>query len=476
MEPEATKNFLLVKAVEEADREGKLIAFEDRVLEDKPGDDEAILLRRAEKLYRDLAAAHPAQIGLAHTATSTHGWIKFAVVGVALLVGLATKQLGPERRINVLAFPLFGVLAWNALVYLAALGGAVLRKQAGPSAAAIGAMLKAASERAMRRLESGGDRTLASGLGRFVANWYELTGKARLARARGCLHLGAAALSVGVIAGMYWNGLAYQYLAAWESTFLDAAGVQQLFATLFAPAAAISGIAVPGLAEIQSMQLTSGSEGVPAADWIHLFAITVGLSVVLPRLLMAGLALRRAAKLEAAIDFRAVAPEYIARVLKTREGGNQVARIVPHRMELGSKERDRLRAFAHQLWGGQLWVEFADPIAYGDEEAAVFEQADHQILLLNFSATPEDESQGRLVKRFRDQLAGDGLILIEAAPFRERFGGLGEFDRRLNERGEAWAAVLGRANVGYAMYDQDAEAARLAAGDVMLKARSKSDA
>ncbi len=32
----------------------------------------------------------------------------------------------------------------------------------------------------------------------------------------------------------------------------------------------------PGLAEIGQMELGTGAEGVPAAKWIHLFAITVG--------------------------------------------------------------------------------------------------------------------------------------------------------------------------------------------------------
>ena len=216
------------------------------------------------------------------------------------------------------------------------------------------------------------------------------------------------------------------------------------------------------------MELKTGGEGVPAAAWIHLFAITVGLFVVLPRMLLAWGAKRRALGLEAAIDPRSLAADYIAKLLKTREGGNLMARIVPHRMELGSKERDRLRAFAHQLWGGQLWVEFSDPIAYGGEDEAEFEAADYQMLVLNLSATPEDESQGRLVKRFSAQLAGAGLVLLEGAPFRERFGGLGEFERRLSERIEAWRAVLGRAGVRFAVYDGDAGVARRAAADAMM--------
>ena len=333
------------------------------------------------------------------------------------------------------------------------------------------------TERSIQKLESGKDGALAAGLSRFVEQWHRLMAASHVKSVKSCLHLAAAALSIGVIGGMYWNGLAFQYLAAWESTFLSPEGVHSLFATLFSSASAISGIAVPGIDEIRSMELLTGDEGVSAAHWIHLFAITVGMVVVLPRLLLAWLAHRQSLKLAAAVDHREVSAEYIGRLLKTREGGNLVARVVPHRMELGSKERDRLRAFVHRLWGGQLWVEFGDPISYGDEEEAQFEPADYQVLVLNFSSTPEDESQGRLVKRFREQLGGTGLLLLDGAPFRERFGELGEFERRLKERGEAWTAILSRADVGFAILDSDPEKTRIAAEGVLLKPKgTRSDA
>lgn len=473
MDLDATKKFLLVKAIEESDPQGSVIPLDERAYFGYEGADEELLAVRAEKLFEKLAGVHPLQTGAAMAVTGSHAWVKFAVVAVAFLIGLATKQLGPERKINVLAFPLLGVLGWNVLVYLFSLLGCVFRKRSGPGLAALGGVIKLAAERGRRRLNSGGDQILANGLSRFVGVWYAITAELRVARARGSLHLGAAALSIGVIAGMYWNGLAYQYLAAWESTFLSPEGVHGLFSVLFAPASALSGIAVPGIEEIRLMELKAGGSGSQAAGWIHLFAITVGWCVLLPRLLMAWLALRKATRLEQGIDFREAAPEYVARLLKTREGGNLVARVVAHRMELGSKERDRLRAFVHQLWGGQLWVEFSDPIAYGDEDEAEIGSGDYQVLVMNFSTTPEDESQGRLVKRFRGQLTGSGLVLLAAAPFSERFGGLGEleFERRFAERREAWGAVLGRAGVGFAVYDGDAQAARAEAADAVLKPR-----
>ena len=50
-----------------------------------------------------------------------------AIVAAALLLGLATNALGPERRINLLAVPLLGLLAWNLATYAVTALAALLR-------------------------------------------------------------------------------------------------------------------------------------------------------------------------------------------------------------------------------------------------------------------------------------------------------------------------------------------------------------
>ena len=41
------------------------------------------------------------------------------MLAVSFVAGLATNVLGPTRSINLLAFPLLGILGWNLLAYLA---------------------------------------------------------------------------------------------------------------------------------------------------------------------------------------------------------------------------------------------------------------------------------------------------------------------------------------------------------------------
>ena len=63
---------------------------------------------------------------------------------------------------------------------------------------------------------------------RFAALWNRAASPLLASRVRGVLHVGAAALLVGAIAGMYVRGLAFEYRATWESTWLDAGQVQAL--------------------------------------------------------------------------------------------------------------------------------------------------------------------------------------------------------------------------------------------------------
>ena len=48
------------------------------------------------------------------------------------------------------------------------------------------------------------------------------------ARAALILHLSAALFAVGAVAGMYAGGLGLEYLAGWESTFLDETALAKL--------------------------------------------------------------------------------------------------------------------------------------------------------------------------------------------------------------------------------------------------------
>jgi hypothetical protein len=99
------------------------------------------------------------------------------------------------------------------------------------------------------------------------------------------LHVVAAALALGLIAGLYLRGLVLDYRIGWESTFIDAPLVETALGMLLGPASALTGIAIP---EVAPLRLAPGAQATAsAAPWIHLLATTLLWVVVVPRAVLA---------------------------------------------------------------------------------------------------------------------------------------------------------------------------------------------
>ncbi len=199
-------------------------------------------------------------------------WVVLALV-LGLLFGLGVDQLGSPQRVNLLAPAVWAVVAWNAVVYATLL----LPGQAGT----------------LRAWMAGWGLGGAQGA---TANptwlWAEHALPLAIQRWAVLLHAAAAALGLGLIAGLYLRGLVLDYRAGWESTFLDAPTVQSLLETLLWPARVLTGIAMPAVAPLQ---LAPGAPAqASAAPWIHLYGATLLLAVVLPRALLALWAATRA--------------------------------------------------------------------------------------------------------------------------------------------------------------------------------------
>lgn len=207
------------------------------------------------------------------------GWHP-AWVLLALLLGLGTgvlaDQLGTPQRVNLLAPAVWAVVAWNLAVYVLML---VPFPTGGLRAWLAGLGLRG---------PGGAGTPAAAG-----ALWAEHAAPLMTHRAALVLHSAAAALAAGLVAGLYLRGLVLDYRAGWQSTFLDAAAVQQALAWLLAPASALTGITVP---DVAPLRLAPGADATAtAAPWIHLYAATLALAVIVPRCLLALWAGRRAA-------------------------------------------------------------------------------------------------------------------------------------------------------------------------------------
>lgn len=202
-------------------------------------------------------------------------WVLLAVL-LGLAAGVLADQLGTPQRVNLLAPAVWAVVVWNLAVY----GVLLVPLPTGGLRAWLAGL-------GLRGPGSGGAPAAAGAL------WAEHAGPLMTHRAALVLHSAAAALGLGLVAGLYLRGLVLDYRAGWQSTFLDAAAVQQALSALLAPARLLTGIAVP---DVTPLRLAPGVDATAtAAPWIHLYAATLALAVIVPRCLLAWWAGGRAA-------------------------------------------------------------------------------------------------------------------------------------------------------------------------------------
>ena len=430
---------------------------EDRIWADRVAVDEAAADTPADAFVAGRSRNAMQRLGTrsaaARLATARPPWRAGWVAAGALLgfvLGLLADSIGPSQRINLLAPPLWGVLAWNGVVYSLLLGAwivAAVRRGPRP----VGPLVRGV--RSALRIGSPAPKTSgrAGAMTAFLRLWAERSATLSLLRAETVLHIGAASLALGLIAGFYARGLVLDYRAMWESTFLSPHGAHALVAGVLAPASALSGIALPDATGFASLQAVQGSSnaGAPAAPWIHLFALTLLLFVVLPRgllaLFSAAAGHRRSRHFELPLD-----EPYFQRLLRLRGGAVARVEVWPYAVTLSAEAIGSLQTIVAEALGPRATVRMAPATAFGSEEDARFDVAadtSHAIAWFDLAATPEAENQGRFIELLAAALpAGAGVsILVDETRFGRRFAAT---PQRIAQRRGAWrgfAETLGTA-------------------------------
>lgn len=254
----------LVRAIELEDREAGLLTLEDRLAADAQARAAAGNLKGREFELAFLAAR--ADFAAVRLLTRHSGlavllrrnywprWINIVVPLVALVAGLIANEFGIDKRLDLLAAPLLGTVAWNLAVYLWVVFAAVARigkRNQGGVDPLIAALARLGSFSRRNASESSAiDRAAAT----FSNRWAQMTAPLNAARAARTLHLGAALFAVGLIGGIYLRALVIEYRAGWESTFLGPQAVHVLLSVVLGPASAISGVGIPPAGEIAEMR------------------------------------------------------------------------------------------------------------------------------------------------------------------------------------------------------------------------------
>ncbi len=409
---------------------------------------DAFIARRAHHAMQRLAPREPAAAQWLARRLWRSRWIAWAVLA-GLLLGVLADSIGSSQRINLLAPPLWAVLAWNAVVYLVLLGHALARLLMRKTRPGSLVMLTQRVMRLRARLPGAGSvSTSASGsapaLQLFARLWLRLSAALSAARAATLLHAAAAALALGLIAGMYLRGLVLDYRASWESTFLSADAAHAALAFVLAPAVAVSGIALPDAAVFEALRSVHGSAvaGASAAPWIHLLALTLMLFVVAPRTLLALVGALRSRWLARRFALP-MGDAYFQRLARLQHG--DVARVVvlPYASTPNAQAALGLQAVLGPALGDGLKLRIAPTAAFGAEDdvggagTSLDAGTTLVVALFDLSATPEAESQGRFVQQLaaRAPAGAATIVLVDEAAFKQRFSG---DPMRLTQRRDAW--------------------------------------
>jgi hypothetical protein len=341
----ALRRVLLIQAIEETDRRGEALPLAERteatraVLGKKPPPGETqseaplssatewFLARRADLLLRSLRARSP---GIDQVLAVAGGAISSerGLLVIAFVVGVLLPFLDGGHGIDILAAPLVALVAWNLLVYVLMLGSLLRRSDAPTLGASVGVTAPAgtatAAAGAAKRRPGAATATagavqryswlanlysrwvrghldrllahstrfnapLAPGLRRFVGDWWDVAQPLFAARARRLLHLCAALVAFGLVAGYYFRAHVLLSPAGWaDSNLFGPTTAHAVLTLLYGPAALLAGVALPTTEGIAQLRWTVGAHGGgDASVWVHLIAWTAAVYIVLPRMLAA---------------------------------------------------------------------------------------------------------------------------------------------------------------------------------------------
>jgi hypothetical protein len=449
------RRVLLVRAMETADPEGRLLSLQQRqdasdvVRASMPGPgrslthrswSERFLIKRAERLYQDAAARRPA---IQTLASPSPVWplVRGAVVLAGFVGGLASDALANPGRINLLSAPLFGIVAWNwamALIWTVLKLAGLLRPASGHAWLAGLAALPA-------RWRRNGFAVATA----FSRSWFESAAPLMRARVTGTLHLSAAVMALGLMAYMAAKALPNEFSVGWESQLLKTPGaVHAVLQVIFLPVSLLSGVTgiEPfSLNEIASMHHWQGTHPELADRWLQLVVTLLLVSVVVPRLVLWLVQSARARRLRRHFPLDLTAP-YFAALLASGSGLRHRLAVWPYSTSIDSARAGGLERQAVAMLGANTTVSLHPATPYGVRPDTLAAQrqgiADGEVpltaALFPLSATPESETHGVFLARLKDVAGDAALVILDSSGFIGKLGQGVSGTERLNERRALW--------------------------------------
>lgn len=451
---------LLVQACEEHDPTHKFLLRYEReprrsgsdprdqsVAEDAACTGEAWVIKRAEHISNRLIQKHP-------VLTSAFAVLRMKtpitlLIGCALLGGFLADPVGPAGHINLLNFPLLTLLLWNAVAYGGLLYNGIMRRQSQDRRqpglpGLVEWLVRFMVNGRFSRLQPDHDQSpgavqwMATSLASYSARLLHNTRDLVTTHARSLLHMAAAALAIGVIAGLYVRGISLLYQASWDSTFIEAEGVHRFLSILFAPASWMLRTPIPDVDTIAGLR---GPAGANAAIWIHFWAMTTVLFIILPRTLLAVAAWSRKTRLAADVQLPSNDP-YFRRLLNPYRGKGLFVEVLPYSHRVKEAD-DRLHAFLGEAFGHLADIHVGHSVQYGDRHPQFSSDPDRglcAVVLFNVAQAPE-ETHSEFLEELKATIQHRGrsnmlLVVLDCEAYAQI-----DHEKRLKERCQAWVTL-----------------------------------
>lgn len=420
--PEEAGLLVAARASEAADGPEASAAADARLIAGKDPKEKA--LARA-KLVLSRRSLKPSRVPTLPT-----GLFTGALMLCAYFLGVMTDRFSSEGAVvNLLSPALLLILVWQIALYALLLVGTIAAplgwKPKWPGRELFAAFLS------RLRILTVSKQTL-----RERPLWLSLLAPALRSEAARAFHLAAASLGAGLLTGLAFRGIGTAYTVGWTSTWL--AGHEAWLAALFSATYGLVplelfGIPFPDAAAIAEMNLRVNAQGSPdAAAWLLRLMGLVAIVVILPRLLLAFFAGRRAKAARTRfvwIDEQdEPAPVSTQRSVASFSEGATVLTTVPADDSLRRRTAALLMQPDARWRTVDVWKD--DPesaLATVDTEAAV--------LLFDGTATPEDEVHGRWLDAVAKHRNGASVLLVDLSGVEKQFGTDSE---RLTARKALW--------------------------------------
>ncbi len=466
MDEQVARKVVLVQTIENTDDERQLLSDDDRMYASRSAMAAAqwdasdhqsevtpalFLHQRAQQILQKIAERHPGFSPFIASRNWANG-IGIALPLLAVVCGALLDRITDPHRVDLLSAPLLLIILWNLLVVAVSLIRLVMpasrKRRIGTG---LLGRLTSSSILAPRKLPN----KLAAALSSFGVAWVELSAPLTSARLNRMFHFSAAGFALGAVISLYLRGMFSQYLAGWESTFLNAEQVHAILATLFTPAIAVFQLPGFSIAQVKALQFAQSASPSGGALWVHLYAGSLFLLAILPRLLLALTAAWKEYRLAKNFPIDLRQPYFRNLTANIGSTGPVLLRVFPYSFAIDELRDKNLNAVARMLLGEQARVMLRPSTAYGQEPQDALQGATLDdtgmplsVVLFNLSATPEKENHGAFLDHLQRGTARGISVLIDESAYLERVGAQAGGEARVRERIALWQQFCESHDVG----------------------------